>query len=144
MLNLYFESILGLFFLILIIFPIKLPLFIISFIYSIYGIILILIILFLLFIYTNPILGILFIIFLYINYQRTILIISNSNIQNNNNIQPQSQIKSSLIQNNNENETLEEYIINKIAPTTPIDKPIIYLHSKYKPLNEDIGTASVL
>lgn len=135
-----FQLCIALFITIFIIFPINLPLVIVSLINSFYGIIVIIIILFLLFIYTNPILGILFIIASYVAIQRSTQKIARiEQTQENTNFELKQM---NSIPNNVA--TLEEQIVNLMSPIVPIDKPIIYLHSQFKPINLNIGSASIL
>jgi Ca2+/Na+ antiporter len=132
----FINLLIGLFIVVLIVFPIVPPLFI----NSIYGITIMVLITFLLFIYTNPILGILFIIACYVLLLRTTQ--KKERIQ-----QTQQNTNYELKQMNNtpNNEgTLEEQMINILQPIVPINKPVVYLHSQFKPINESIGTASML
>jgi len=130
------QLVIALLIIVFIIFPINPPLFITN----VYGIVFIIIVAFLLFIYTHPILGILFIVASYIGLQRSTKKIARiEQTQENTN----AELKQMNITPNNEG-TLEEHMINIMAPIIPIDKPIVYLYSQFKPINESIGTASML
>jgi hypothetical protein len=96
--------------------------------------------------YTNPILGILFIIFFYFALLR-----SNQYNISNNSIPPnqsqnidQNKQKNESNYNNNITTTLEENIINLMEPIIPVDKTNNYIYSQYKPINQNIGLASIL
>lgn len=129
-----------------IVFPqIKPPFYIVSFIHStlggIIGILLAIILVFLLFVYTNPILGILAIISFYVLYLRI-----NEKIARVQ--QTQETVNLEMAQMNTPQpgvtvDTLEEYIVGIMAPIVP--PPVSdYYYTQFKPVNEPIGTASML
>ena len=139
-----FQLGLSLLFLILIIFPIKMPLIIASFLNSLIGIMVAIIIVFLLFIYTNPILGILFIILFYILFQRSTIKISRVHqTQENTNFELKKMNENNFTDINSTS-TLEEQMINIMAPIIPKDKSTSYIYTQFKPINDNIGTASIL
>lgn len=135
-----FQVVVGILITLFIVFPIAIPLSIVWLVNRIYGIILAIIIVFILFIYMNPILGILFIIAVYVLYIR-----SNKKVARFK--QTQENTNHELVEMSkppaNHSDTLEEFMVNMMAPSTA-DKPLVYLHSQFKPINEPIGSASVI
>jgi len=135
-----FQVVVGILFILFIVFPITIPLSVVWLVNSIYGIIIAIIIVFILFIYTSPILGILFIIAVYVLYVRSNKKVAQiKQTQENTNYELTEMSKPPA----NHSDTLEEFMVNMMAPDTT-DKPLVYLHSQFKPINEPIGSASAI
>lgn len=138
--GLIFQIVIAIFIIIFIAFPINPPLMTIAFLNSIFGIIVATIIAFLLFIYT-PLLGILFIIAYYVAWIRSNKKIARiTQTQENTNFE----LKEMATAVANDVGTLEEQIVNIMSPVVPKKAPMQYYYSKYKPVNESIGSASML
>jgi len=138
--GLIFQLFIAFFFIVFIAFPINPPLIMFAFLNNIFGIIVATVIAFLLFIYT-PLLGILFIVAYYVAWDRSNKKIARiTQTQENTNFE----LKEMATTVANDVGTLEEQIVNIMSPVVPKKAPTQYYYSKYKPVNEPIGSASML
>jgi hypothetical protein len=111
-----------------------------AFFNSIVGVITVTVITLLLFIFTNPVLGILYIVMYYMQTQRGTHKMERV-------LQTQKNTDYELKQMNtpaNTGSTLEEHFIEQFAPIVPRKNTPAYVYSQFKPVNEPIGTASLI
>jgi len=128
-------------FVIYIILPIRTPMYLAPFIESPFGLILLFLITLSLFLYTHPILAIIYIFVAYELLRRSAKIPGRAHIAES----TPSEVKRAVEMNAMNppvKETLEEQVIEKMAPIGKSD-PSIYTPTSYKPIAENVGSASV-
>jgi hypothetical protein len=129
-------------FIVYIVFPISTPSFLAGFIESSLGMLLLFLVTIFLFFYTNPILGV---IFVFVAYE---LLRRSSNVTGKTAIlqyTPSQIMKDAEMASMNpaKTETLEEEIVEKMAPIGKSDISI-YTPSSFKPVAENVGSASLI
>ena len=128
-------------FIIYVVFPISTPPFLAGFIESSLGMLLLFLVTIFLFFYTNPILGVIFVFVAYELLRRSSRIGKTSIVQHT-----PSQISKDVemaSMNPPKRESLEEEIVEKMAPVGKSDMSI-YTPSSFKPVAENVGSASLV
>lgn len=128
-------------FIIYVVFPISTPPFLAGFIESSLGMLLLFLVTVFLFFYTNPILGVIFIFVAYELLRRSSRIGKTAIIQHT----PSQILKDAEMASMNppKRESLEEEIVEKMAPIGKSDMSV-YTPSSFKPVAENVGTASLV
>ena len=128
-------------FIIYVVFPISTPPFLAGFIESSLGMLLLFLVTVFLFFYTNPILGVIFIFVAYELLRRSSRIGKTSIMQ----YTPSQISKDAEMASMNppKRESLEEEIVEKMAPIGKSDMSV-YTPSSFKPVAENVGTASLV
>ena len=128
-------------FIIYVVFPISTPPFLAGFIESSLGMLLLFLVTVFLFFYTNPILGVIFVFVAYELLRRSSRIGKTAIIQHT----PSQILKDAEMASMNppKRESLEEEIVEKMAPIGKSDMSV-YTPSSFKPVAENVGTASLV
>ena len=129
-------------FIIYIVFPISTPSFLAGFIESSLGMLLLFLVAIFLFFYTNPILGVVFVFVAYELLRRSCNISGKTAILQYTPSQLKKDIEMASM-NPPKKETLEEEIVEKMAPVGKSDMSI-YTPSSFKPIAENVGSASLV
>jgi len=129
-------------FIIYVVFPISTPSFLAGFIESSLGMVLLFLVTIFLFFYTNPILGVIFVFVAYELLRRSSNISGNTAIIQHTPSQLMKDVEMASM-NPPKKETLEEEIVEKMAPIGKSDMSI-YTPSTFKPVAENVGSASLV
>jgi len=129
-------------FIIYVVFPISTPSFLAGFIESSLGMVLLFLVTIFLFFYTNPILGVIFVFVAYELLRRSSHISGRTAIIKHTPSQLKKDIEMASM-NPPKRESLEEEIVEKMAPIGKSDMSI-YTPSSFKPVAENVGSASLV
>lgn len=142
-----FQFIIVMLMILFILLPIEIPVIIIGWIDSMIGIIIIICVLFLLFIYTHPLLGSIGLIATYVLYTRAQTkkerILMTQQNKNRELLKMNTETQRPMENMKQKPQTLEEDIIEKNNRMMK-NKSNEYIYTKFKPVNESIGTARKL
>lgn len=132
-----FQIIIGILLIAFIIIPINVPIMV----HNVYLLLILGVIIIVLFMVAHPILGVLSLLASYVLLQRT-------NTATTTILQTQEhkddEFKQVIAKPNTEN-TLEQQVIDKLSPlASPFNNPSMFINTSFKPVNEPIGTASLI
>jgi hypothetical protein len=129
-------------FAIYVIFPIPTPNFLAGVLDSSLGMLVLFVVGLFLFFYVNPVLGVLFILVAYEMLRRSSHLVGHTAIVQHTPSQAKKDIQM-INMNPPKKETLEEEIVDKMAPVGQSDLSI-YTPSSFKPVSENVGSASLV